>query len=177
MRSSAGKPPALPPPPQPASAAGSAPAAPASNQPPGQPVNEAGAGPDRAPARLAAERRRRPVHRLRRQSRSVRAFPPMEPVAGQGDDPDRAAAFGPLAARAQLRRARRRAPVRRSRAARRGGAVPRLEPGPGQRPAADHGRRRGAARLDAAAARPQDPAGGYSGGSDRAIPTMRCSRR
>ena len=69
----------------------------------------------------------------RRQSRGVRPFPQLEPVAGQGDDPDRAAAFGPHAARAQLRRAGRRPPVRRGRAARRGGAVPCLEPGAGQR--------------------------------------------
>ena len=93
--------------------------------------NEAGAGPDRASARLAAKRGRCPIHRLRRQSRGIRAFPQVEHVAGQGDDPDRAAAVGPDAACAQLRRAGRRAAVRRSRTARRGGAVPRLEPGAG----------------------------------------------
>ena len=148
------------PPPAPQPRSGRQPAA-------GPQPNEAGPGPDRASARLAAKRGRRPLHRLRRQPRSVRSFPQVEHVAGQGDDPHRAAPLGPDLARAQLRRAGRRAAVRRGRAARRGGAVPRLEPGAGHRPAAGHGRRRGAAGLGAATARPEDPARGHAGDSHR----------
>ena len=84
----ASRPPPQPPTPQPQ---------PASQPQPGRRRSEARPGPDRAPARLAAERGRRPLHRVRRQPRRVRPFPPMEPVAGQGDDPHRAAAVGPHA--------------------------------------------------------------------------------
>ena len=118
-----------------------------------------------------------PLHRLGRQPRGVRSFPQVEHVAGQGDDPYRTAPFGPDVARSKLRRAGRRAPVRRSRAARRGGAVPRVEPGAGYWTPAGHGRRRGAAGLVAAAARPQDSACGHAGRRASATPTMRCSRR
>ena len=102
------KPPALPPPPS----AGTP--APAGFTPPAPRKiralpNEAGAGPDRASARLAPKRRRCPLHRLGRESRGVRSFPQVEHLAGQGDDPDRPAALRPNPARAQLRRAGRRA--------------------------------------------------------------------
>ena len=109
-------------------------------------------GPDRAPARLAAKRRRRPVHRLRRQPGGVRAFPQIQPVAGQGDDPHRAAPLGPDFACTKLRRAGRRAGCSTRQTARRGRTVPCLEPGAGHGPAAGDGRRRGAAGLDAALA-------------------------
>ncbi len=51
-------------------------------------------GSDRATAGLAADGRGNPFHRIGRQSGGVRAFPPVVHVAGEGHDPDRAAAFG-----------------------------------------------------------------------------------
>ena len=89
------KPPALPPPPCSRPAARSRAAATSNSAAASR--DEAGPRPDRAPARLAAKRRRCPLHRLRRQSRGVRSFPPLEHVAGQGDDPHRSAALGPHA--------------------------------------------------------------------------------
>ena len=52
---------------------------------------------------------------IRRQPRSVRPFPQVEHVAGQGDDADRSAPVGAHAAGPQLRRAGRRPAVRRCR--------------------------------------------------------------
>ena len=177
IHSSSDKPPALPPPPRHSPrTAPPQPTAQRANRNGGR-RNEAGSGPDRASARLAAKRRRCPIHRLRRQSRGVRPFPQVQPVAGQGDDPHRAAALGTDAACAELRRAGRRAAVRRGRPARRGGAVPRLEPGAGQRPAAGHGRRRARRRPGRRGCPTSRPGLRSRRSRGSTIPTTRCSRR